>query len=339
MRPAGPRIPYLKKEATVASMMGSVLLAQAALLVVSAVYYGPRPLLLCLATIAVCFAAECACNVIGRRGFFPQEASCCVTAMTVCLLLPPSAPYWLPLMAGLFAILAAKAPFGGLGRTLFNPAAAGVAFVTVCNPDKVFQYIAAPPGGYPLFEDVRGVALRAPSAMMDAGLKPSQPPLELLWGNAPGPMGATAALVLAAGAVFLCSRRIINWETPVSMLLAAALYAALFPRIACGPLASVSYELLTGSLLYCSIFMVTDPVTSPRTKGGRWLFGASAGFLLMLMRMFGAYEQSACFAVLLANALAPCLDRLVCSGGKRMGSLYKRQKKLEELKGWKENQN
>ncbi len=32
--------------------------------------------------------------------------------------------------------------FGGLGRTLFNPAAAGVAFVTVCSPDKVFQYIA-----------------------------------------------------------------------------------------------------------------------------------------------------------------------------------------------------
>ena len=92
MSTVGPRIPYLRKEATVASMMGNVLLAQAALLVVSAAYYGLRPLLLCLATVAVCFAAECVCNVIGRRGFFPQEASGCVTAVTVCLLLPPSAP-------------------------------------------------------------------------------------------------------------------------------------------------------------------------------------------------------------------------------------------------------
>lgn len=339
MSTVGPRIPYLRKEATVASMMGNVLLAQAALLVVSAAYYGLRPLLLCLATVAVCFAAECVCNVIGRRGVFPQEASGCVTAVTICLLLPPSAPYWLPVTAGLFAILAAKAPFGGLGRTLFNPAAAGVAFVTVCSPDKVFQYIAPPPGGYPLFEDVHGAVLQAPSAMMAAGLKPPQPPLELLWGHAPGPMGTTAALVLVAGAVFLCSRRIINWETPVSMLLASALYAALFPRIACSPLTSVSYELLTGSLLYCGIFMAADPVTSPRTRGGRWLYGAGAGLMLMLMRMFGAYEQSACFAILLANALVPSLDRLVCSGGRRIGSLYKRQKKLEELKGWKEKQN
>ena len=180
--------------------------------------------------------------------------------------------------AGLFAVLAAKAPFGGLGRTLFNPAAAGVAFVTVCSPDKVFQYIAVPPGGYPLFEDVHGAALQSPSAMMAAGLKPSLPPLELLWGHVPGPMGTTAALVLIAGAVFLCSRRIINWETPVSMLLVSTLYAALFPRIACSPLTSVSYELLTGSLLYCSIFMATDPVTSPRTKGGRWITGPAPVF-------------------------------------------------------------
>ena len=34
MKTVGPRIPYLKKEATVASMMGNVLLVQAALLAV-----------------------------------------------------------------------------------------------------------------------------------------------------------------------------------------------------------------------------------------------------------------------------------------------------------------
>ena len=39
MSTVGPRIPYLRKEATVASMMGNVLLAQAALLVVSCLLY------------------------------------------------------------------------------------------------------------------------------------------------------------------------------------------------------------------------------------------------------------------------------------------------------------
>lgn len=328
MNTVGPRIPYLKKESTVASMMGNVLLAQTALLVISVIHYGLRPLFLCVTTLAVCFAAECICNVIGRRGFFPQEGSCCVTAVTICLLLPPSAPYWLPVLAGIFAILVAKAPFGGLGRTLFNPAAAGVAFVTVCDPGKVFQYVEVPQGGYPVFGDVLGTPLQAPSAMMHMGLKPSQQLLELLWGNVPGPMGTTALLVMIAGGFFLCSRRIINWEIPVAVLMTSALYAAIFPRIACDPLTSVGYELMTGSLLYCSVFMLTDPVTSPRTTAGRWLFGIFSGLLLMIMRMFGAYEQGACFVVLLANAVVPSIDRLVCSGGKQLDSFHKRQKKL-----------
>ena len=59
-------------------------------------------------------------------------------------------------------------------------------------------------------------------------------------------------------------------------------YTHLYP---CAALTSVKYELMSGSLLFCGVFMVTDPVTSPRTMLGRAIYGAFAGLLVMGFRL------------------------------------------------------
>ena len=41
-----------------------------------------------------------------------------------------------------FAVIVAKLPFGNARSHMFTPAAAGIAFVTICMPDKVFSYPA-----------------------------------------------------------------------------------------------------------------------------------------------------------------------------------------------------
>ena len=87
--------------------------------------------------------------------------------------------------------------------------------------------------------------------------------------------------------------------------------ALLFPRIMVTPLTSLKYEMLSGSLLFCAVFLITDPVTSPRTQVGKAIYGAVAGVLIMLMRRYGAFEQAACFAVLLMNAISPVIDSIV----------------------------
>src|SRR5699024_7729567 len=101
------------------------------------------------------------------------------------------------------------------------------------------------------------------------------------------------------------------WRAPVCFTAAAALYAAMFPRLSMGSVISVKYELLAGSLLFCAFYMITDPCTSPRTGEGRCIWGALGGVLLMLLRCYGGFEQGACFAVLLMNALSPLVDRAV----------------------------
>ena len=142
---------------------------------------------------------------------------------------------------------------------------------------------------------------------------PSILPRDLLWGVFPGAIGCTGALVLGAAAIFLLARRSLRWETMVCFLVTAAVAAALFPRIPTTALTSVKYELLTGSLLFAAVFLCGDPVTTPRTFTGRCCFGALAAALLMAMRHVGAYEQGACFAILLANAFSPVLDGAVLS--------------------------
>ena len=288
--------PFLRTEESVGSMMRDMLLALAALLILPTVHYGVSVLKLAAVSVAACMLAEIAGCLVAKREINISELSPMVTGMVIAAMMPPGAPYWLPAAAGAFAVLAARIPFGSTGHTPFNPAAAGLAFATVFWPGEMFRY-----------------AQQSPAAALKAGLKPEAVPSEMLWGLTAGPVGTTAALVIAACSLFLFVRRAANWQIPFWFLVSAAVFAALFPRILVPPFTSVKYEMLSGSLLFCAVFMMTDPVTAPRTVSGGALYGLLGGILLMLMRRFGVYEQSAGFTVLLMNAAAPLIDGAVCS--------------------------
>lgn len=301
--------PFVRTEESVPAMLKTTVFALCALLVIPAVRFGARPLVMAAASVLTGLVCELLFELL--RGNMPSvgEASFAVTGLVTAMLVPVNAPLWLPCAACAFGVLTVKMPFGGFGRSPFNPAAAGIAFATVCWPKLMFSYLdASEPFSLPPFADAAYRTAQSPAAVLKSGLKPDILPLDLLWGTAAGPLGTTAALVIGACALLLFVRRAARWETTACFLAACALLAAFFPRIACSPVTSVKYELLTGSLLFCSVFMVTDPVTSPRTFPARCLYGAFAGAVLMVFRHFGAYEQGAAFAVLMANAAAPVLE-------------------------------
>ncbi|WP_255575635.1 RnfABCDGE type electron transport complex subunit D [Caproiciproducens faecalis] len=313
------RAPYVKSEASVSSMMRDVLFALLMLLVLPVVHYGVRPLVMAGVTMLACAVCEILFSLIQTRSISLSDGSSLVTGMVIAMLMPLNAPLWLPCAAAAFAILVAKMPFGSIGHTPFNPAAAGVAFAALCWPKEMFSYFdPAVSQSIPPYQDFTAVLTHSPAAVLKNGLKPDILPLDMLWGVFAGPLGATGILVIAACGLFLFLKRTARWEITASFLLAATLIAAFFPRIACSPLTSVKYELMSGSLLFCSVFMVTDPVTAPHRMLGRILYGAFAGFLIMMFRRFGAFEQGAAFAVLIANAAAPQIDSLLC-GTLRLG--------------------
>ena len=55
--------------------------------------------------------------------------------------------------------------------------------------------------------------------------------------------------------------------------------------------------------------MVTDPVTTPTTPRGAWIFGVGVGLLVVLIRNFGGFPEGVMYAILLMNAATPLIDR------------------------------
>ena len=72
---------------------------------------------------------------------------------------------------------------------------------------------------------------------------------------------------------------------------------------------SVLHHLLGGALLFGAFFIATDPVTSPLTARGRWIFGLGLGSVIMLLRVLSNYPEGVMFAVLLLNAVVPLINR------------------------------
>nr|WP_319489540.1 RnfABCDGE type electron transport complex subunit D [uncultured Caproiciproducens sp.] len=313
------RSPFVKSEASVSSMMRDVLFTLAMLLVLPVVHYGVRPLVMAGVTMLACALCEILFSLIQTKSISLSDCSSMVTGMMIVMLMPLNAPLWLPCAAAAFAILVAKMPFGSIGHTPFNPAAAGVAFATLCWPKLMFSYFnPAVSQTIPAYENFTAELVRSPAAVLKSGLKPDILPLDMLWGVFAGPLGTTGILIICACGLFLFLKRTARWEITASFLVVAVLIAAFFPRIACSALTSVKYELMSGSLLFCSVFMITDPVTAPHRTIGRILYGAFAGFVIMMFRRFGAFEQGASFAILIANAAAPQINSLVC-GALRLG--------------------
>ncbi|MBW1996946.1 MAG: RnfABCDGE type electron transport complex subunit D [Deltaproteobacteria bacterium] len=73
------------------------------------------------------------------------------------------------------------------------------------------------------------------------------------------------------------------------------------------PLAS----LLSGSFLFGTAFVVTEPVSGPKTNAGQWIYGFFVGELTMILRGYSNFSEGIMFAVLLMNAFVPILDQMV----------------------------
>ena len=73
----------------------------------------------------------------------------------------------------------------------------------------------------------------------------------------------------------------------------------------------VLWHLCAGGLLFGAFFMATDPVTSPTSNAGKWLYGILIGAVTVLIRNFTGYVEGVTFAILLGNIVAPILDEIV----------------------------
>ena len=131
----------------------------------------------------------------------------------------------------------------------------------------------------------------------------------LFWGHTNGSLGETSALACLLGGLYLCFRRVASWEIPAGVLISAVVIGGLSNLADFSNPWTALHHLLGGALLFGAFFIATDPVTSPLTAKGKWIFGVGIGALVMLLRLLSGYPEGVMFAVLLMNAVTPLINR------------------------------
>ena len=307
--------PHFQNKTTTQVLMNDVLIALAPATLVSLLFYGWNALLLLLVCVATCVGCEFLIEKYLRGRDIPCISATVVTGVLLALNLPPAAPWWVAFVGSLAAIGIAKMCFGGLGQNIFNPAIFGRVFLLVSFPVAMTTW-AAPHGWLP----IDAFSGATPLAQINEGIRQGLPANEIVaenglsgwqafFGLAGGSAGETSALALILGFVYLLVRRVIKPYIPVAILGTVVVMTTIFwlvdPEKYTGPV----FNLLSGGLLLGAIFMATDYVTSPMTTMGMIIYGVLIGMLTVLIRYFGSYPEGVSFAILIANAIVPLLNK------------------------------
>ncbi len=269
--------------------------------------FGLGALAVIVAAIAGSVLTEYAAQrVMGRRPTLGDGSAVC-TGLLMALTVSPNLIWWQAFLGGVFAIALGKMIFGGLGFNLFNPALLGRAFLMATFPLQMTSGWAAPRPwfGAPL----DAVTTATPLAVLkeqglEAAIRLVQSPVGL-WnalalGFRPGSIGEVSLVLIALGAGILLARRIITLAIPLSViagLLLSTLHTGL-PVL----------HLMSGGLWLGAFYMATDYVTSPSVTRAQIVFGLMIGVLTGIIRVYGGYPEGICYAILIANSMAPALD-------------------------------
>ena len=102
--------------------------------------FGIRALFHVLITIASCVLSELVFELIVKKKLTVGDMSAVVTGLLLALNLPVSAPLWIGIIGGAFAIIVVKMMFGGLGQNFMNPALAARCFLLISFPSLMTNF-------------------------------------------------------------------------------------------------------------------------------------------------------------------------------------------------------
>lgn len=256
--------------------------------------FGIRALFHVLITIASCVISELVFELIVRKKITVGDMSAVVTGLLLALNLPVSAPLWIGIVGGAFAIMVVKMMFGGLGQNFMNPALAARCFLLISFPSLMTDFTCDAYSG------------ATPLASLKAG--ESVNVYNMIIGKTAGTIGETSMVAIVLGAVLLMLIGIIDIKIPGSYILTFVIFIGLFGGHGFDPY-YLSAHLAGGGLMLGAFFMATDYVTRPVTRAGQVIFGIILGILTGIFRVFGASAEGVSYAIIIGNLLVPLITR------------------------------
>jgi electron transport complex protein RnfD len=319
--------PHLPASGSVSRMMSFVLLALLPGSLCAAWLFGWGVLVNILLAGLAAITAEAAMLMARKRPVLPvlQDGSALLTGVLLALALPPLAPWWIPVIGSLFAIVIAKQLYGGLGYNPFNPAMAGYVVLLISFPRELSLWPATGQvlglqdtlllvfsGSLPDTLTLDAITMATPLDAVKTRLGLSETLTEIrdsaVFGSFAGAGWEWLNLWFLLGGLWLLQQKIIKWQIPAGMLgglfLTALLFYAWNPDIYPSPL----FHLFSGAAMLGAFFIATDPVSASTTPRGRLYYGFGIGVLTYVIRTWGGYPDGVAFAVLLMNMAAPTID-------------------------------
>ena len=314
--------PHVTGGASVDVIMRNVVLALLPVCLFAVYTFGLSAALVLVVATTSCILTE---HVLCRMSKQPSaigDWSVTITGLIYGLTLPPGLPLWMVAAGGVFAVAVGKFLFGGLGSNAFNPALVGRAFLQAAFPQAMTHWSS--PLSDTRFTEIPASTLALPFTQPAYDAVTAATPLalmkfegaatdtgDLFLGLTSGSVGETGAVLILLGGAYLAARKMMNWRIPVSIFATVAVLTAMMNFLMPGKFPTPEFMLLSGGLMLGAVFMATDMVASPITNGGCWTYGFLIGALVVVIRFWGGMPEGVMYAILLANAVSPHIDRLI----------------------------
>jgi electron transport complex protein RnfD len=314
--------PHVSSGASVEVIMRNVVIALLPVCAFAVYSFGMAAALVLTTAVLSCVLTEHALCQFSGKASTVGDFSVAITGLLYGLTLPPDLPLWMVATGGVFAVAVGKFLFGGLGSNAFNPALVGRAFLQAAFPQAMTHW--AEPFAVNRFVELPTSVLTLPFTQPAYDAVTAATPLarmkfegifaanrELMFGLTTGSAGETCAVLILLGGIYLVARNMMNWRIPISIMSTVALLSwalmlydpTTYPRPA--------FMLFSGGLMLGAVYMATDMVASPITNAGCWLYGLLIGVLVVVIRYWGGMPEGVMYAILLANAVSPHIDRLI----------------------------
>ena len=308
---------YAAKQSTTGIML-ELSLALVVVTVASAIWYGVtggaslgiRVILLSIASVVTALCTETLYLLARKKKDIAKEllhSYGWVTGLIIPLITRINVSFYAIIIATAIAILFGKMLFGGFGQNIFNPAAFAEAIIMNSFSASVAADIQT--GATPL------AAMKSYGWVVDGSalqnvLGQFGNLSGMFLGNYQSVIGGSCALLLILVAVYLIARRIIDYRLTVTYIVTVFVVSLIVGLMHGAGIEYAIVNVLAGGVLFAGVFMLTDPVTSPVSIPGRYVFAVGAAALTLIIRWKSNLPDGALYSILIMNMLTPAIDQL-----------------------------
>ena len=287
--------PHVRARVTTSHIMLAVVIALLPTSIYGIYNFGFKAAVLILVTVASTVLTEYIYGRAMKKKITIGDFSAVVTGLLLALNLPVSAPWWIGVIGGVFAILVVKMLFGGLGQNFMNPALAARCFLLISFTGIMTNF------------ECDAYTGATPLAMLKSG--ESVNVYNMVLGRCNGTIGETSMAAILIGAIFLLLLGIIDLRVPGTYIVSFVIFLGLFGGNGFD-MNYISAHLAGGGLMLGAFFMATDYVTRPITVKGQYLYGILLGFLTCVFRVFGPSAEGVSYAIIIGNLLVPLIEKV-----------------------------